>query len=48
MVSGGVTARSATGTTVLTKVSRGTLLLTSGPFQTAGAGVSVTIRAIGN
>ncbi len=49
-VGGGVVAGSATktGCNVLVKVSRGTLLLTSGPFQTAGAGVSVTVRAIGN
>lgn len=48
MISGGVTAQTLAGATVLVKISRGTLLLTSGPFQTAGAGVSVTIRAIGN
>ena len=49
-VGGGVVAGSATktGCNVLVKVSRGTLLLTSGPFQTAGDGVSVTVRAIGN
>lgn len=47
-VGGAVQALTASGCTVLTKVSKGTLLLTAGPFQTAGAGVSVTIRAIGN
>lgn len=49
-VGGGVVAGSATvsGCKVLVKVSRGTLLLTTGPFQTAPAGVSVTVRAIGN
>ncbi|WP_245451161.1 hypothetical protein [Methylobacterium brachiatum] len=48
MVDGGVTSQSATGAKVLAKISRATLLLSSGPFQTAGAGVSVTIRAMGN
>lgn len=48
MIAGGVTAVSTTSCTVQAKISRGTLLLTSGPFQTAAAGVSVTIRAIGN
>lgn len=48
MIAGGVTALSTTGATVLAKVSRGTLALSSGPFQTAGNNVSVTIRAIGN
>lgn len=48
MIAGGVTAQTLTGATVLVKRSRGTLLLTSGPFETAPAGVSVTIRAIGN
>lgn len=47
MIAGGVTAQSLTGCTVLVKVSRGTLALSSGPFQTAGSGVSVTVRAIG-
>lgn len=48
MITGGVTAQSLTGAAVQVKRSRGTLLLTSGPFETAPAGVSVTIRAIGN
>ncbi|MEN3212239.1 hypothetical protein PUR23_19705 [Methylorubrum populi] len=48
MIAGGVTAQTLTGATVLVKRSRGTLLLTSGPFETAPAGVSVTIKAIGN
>jgi hypothetical protein len=49
-VGGGVVAGSATknGCNVLVKISRPTLLLSTGPFQTAGAGVSVTVRAIGN
>lgn len=49
-ITGGVVAGSATktGCNVLVKVSRGTLLLTTGPFQTAAAGVPVTVRAIGN
>lgn len=38
----------ATGCQVQVMVSRGTLLLTSGPFQKAAAGVSITVRAIGN
>jgi hypothetical protein len=48
MIAGGVTTQTLTGCTVLGKVSRGTLALSTGPFQTAGAGVSITIRAIGN
>lgn len=48
MVSGGVTAQTLNDCAVLVKVSRGTLALSTGPFQTAGSGVSVTIRAIGN
>lgn len=48
MVAGGVTAQTLNGCTVLAKISRGTLALSAGPFQTAGTGVSVTIRAIGN
>lgn len=46
-VGGGVTAVSATGCTVLVKRSRGTLLLTTGPFETAPAGVAVSVIAIG-
>lgn len=38
----------ASGCQVQVMVSRGTLLLTTGPFQKAAAGVSVTVRAIGN
>lgn len=48
MIAGGVTAQTLTGCTVLGKVSRATLLLSLGPFQTAPAGVSITVRAIGN
>lgn len=48
MIGGAVVAGSVTksGCQVQVMVSRGTLLLTSGPFQKAGAGVSVTVRAI--
>lgn len=48
MVTGAVVAGSATksGCQVQVMLSRGTLLLTSGPFQKAGPGVSVTVRAI--
>lgn len=50
MITGAVVAGSAskTGCQVQVMVSKGTLLLTAGPFQKAGAGVSVTVRAIGN
>jgi len=48
MAGGGVTAQTLTGCTVLAKISRATLLLSAGPFQTAGAGVPVTIRVIGS
>jgi hypothetical protein len=50
MVTGAVVAGTAakTGCQVQVMVSRGTLLLTSGPFQKAAAGVSITVRAIGN
>ncbi len=48
MIGGGVASQSVTGCTVNVKISRATLLLSSGPFQAAGAGVAVTIRAIGN
>jgi hypothetical protein len=49
-ITGAVVSGSAskTGCQVQVMVSRGTLLLTSGPFQKAAAGVSITIRAIGN
>lgn len=50
MITGALVAGSATktGCQVQVMVSRGTLLLTSGPFQKAAAGVSVTVRTIGN
>lgn len=48
MITGGVTAQSLTGCTVAAKVSRGTLALSSGPFQAAPAGLSITVRAIGS
>lgn len=47
-VGGAPSSITATGCTVLVKVSRATLLLSAGPYQTAGSGVSVTIRCIGN
>jgi hypothetical protein len=47
MVSGAITNLTLTGCSVTVKVSRGTLALSSGPFQTAGSGVSITVRAIG-
>ncbi|MFC3693122.1 hypothetical protein [Chenggangzhangella methanolivorans] len=45
-IGGSITAQSLGGATVLAKVSRGTLLLSAGPFQTAAAGVAVTVRVI--
>lgn len=50
MITGAVVAGSitTTGCNVQVMVSRGTLLLTTGPFQKAAAGVSITARAIGN
>jgi len=50
MITGAVVPGSAskTGCQVQVMVSRGTLLLTTGPFQKAATGVSITARAIGN
>ncbi|MEJ8308619.1 hypothetical protein [Agrobacterium larrymoorei] len=50
MITGAVVPGSATvsGCQVQVMVSRGTLLLTSGPFQKAGSGVAITVRALGN
>lgn len=48
MLTGKVLTSSVSGCTVQVMVSRGTLLLTSGPFQAAGSGQSITVRAIGN
>ncbi len=50
MITGAVVAGSVTktGCQVQVMISRATLLLSSGPFQKAAAGVSVTVRAIGN
>lgn len=48
MVQGGVVSQTFTGCKVQGMVSRGTLLLTSGPFQTAGGGIPITIRVMGN
>lgn len=47
MTGGGVTSQSLSGATVLVKRSRGTLLLTSGPFETAPS-TALTIRIICN
>jgi hypothetical protein len=40
-------ARTLTGTQVQGMVSRGTLLLTTGPFQKAGSGITITIVVFG-
>lgn len=45
-VGGGVTAQTLSSATVQGMISRGTLLLTSGPFQAAPAGTSITVRVI--
>lgn len=45
-VGGGVTAQTLSTATVQGMVSRGTLLLTTGPFTAAGSGVPITIRII--
>lgn len=45
-IGGGVTAQTLSTATVQGMVSRGSLLLSSGPFQAAGSGVSITIRVI--
>lgn len=47
IVTGGVLTVTTTGCTVQGMISRGTLLLTAGPFTKAGANVSITVRAIG-
>lgn len=47
-VSGAPSNITVNGCNVTVKVSRATLLLSAGPYQTAGAGVSVTVRCIGN
>lgn len=47
MIGGGVTAQTNSSATVLVKRSRGTLLLTSGPFETAPS-TPLTIRVICN
>lgn len=53
IILGGVTAQTLSSATVLAKRSRGTLLLTAGPFETAVPNalmptVSVTVRVICN
>jgi len=47
MVSGGIASSTPLGCTAKIMVSRGTLLLNSGPFQAAPAGITATVRAIG-
>lgn len=47
-VGGAISSVSLTGCTATAKMSRATLLLSAGPYQPAGAGVSVTIKATGN
>lgn len=47
MIGGGVTAQTNSSATVLVKRSRGTLLLTTGPFETAPS-TALTIRVICN
>ncbi|PXW50726.1 collagen triple helix repeat protein [Methylobacterium sp. B4] len=52
MIAGGVTSQSLSGATVLVKRSRGTLLLNSSPFETAGSTtvqpVNIAVRMICN
>jgi hypothetical protein len=52
IIAGGVTSQSLSGATVLVKRSRGTLLLNSGPFETAGSTatqpLNITVRVICN
>jgi hypothetical protein len=45
-VGGGVTVQTLSGATVQGMISRATLLLTTGPFQAAPAGTSLTVRVI--
>lgn len=47
-ICGMVTATTATTATVQLMVSRGTLLLTSGPFQAAPAGTTGLVAALGS
>ncbi|WP_227441005.1 MULTISPECIES: hypothetical protein [unclassified Methylobacterium] len=47
MIVGGVTAQTLSGATVAVKRSKGTLLLTDGPFEPAPS-TPVTIRVICN
>lgn len=46
-IGGGILTQSLTGCTAQIMVSRGTLLLTAGPFVKAGSGVTATIRVMG-
>lgn len=46
-IGGGVTSVTATGCTAQSMVSRGSLLLSAGPFQKAPSGVTVTVQVIG-
>lgn len=47
-VGGGVTAQTLSGATVQGMTSRATLLLSTGPFQTAPSGTAITVRVICN
>lgn len=47
MITGTVTASSPTGCTVQVMRSRATLLLSTGPFEAAPAGVSISVRVVG-
>lgn len=47
MISGAILTSSTTGCTAKIMVSRGALLLSAGPFQTAPVGITATVRAIG-
>lgn len=48
MVTGGASSITATGCSFTAMQSRGTLLLTSGPFENAAAGVTFRVLVIGN
>lgn len=48
MITGQATAVTTTGATIQGMRSRGTLLLSAGPFEVPPAGVTVTVVAIGN
>lgn len=48
LITGAAAAVTATGCTFLAMQSRGTLLLTSGPFENAAAGQTFRVLVIGN